>query len=75
MTLSQEDIAVISALLSTQLSNYDKKLRNVERILKKMNSRKIVDDSWMSYDELSKNIVQLSGDEFNRDFNIVRVSS
>lgn len=73
MTLSQEDITIISTILSTQLSSYDRKLRNVEKLLKKMNSKRIVDDSWMSYDELSKNIVELCGDEYNRDFNIIRV--
>ena len=41
---------------------------------KNPNKKKRIDDSWMSYDELSKNIIALSGDEYYRDFNIVRMN-
>ncbi|MBP8978920.1 hypothetical protein KBG23_00365 [Candidatus Dojkabacteria bacterium] len=73
MTLSKEDFVMISTLLACELEKYEKQIKNLEKIVKKSVKKK-VDDSWMSYEELSKNIVELSGDEYNRDFNITRMS-
>ncbi|HHX99103.1 TPA: hypothetical protein GX533_00225 [Candidatus Dojkabacteria bacterium] len=74
MTLSKEDFVMISTLLACELEKYEKQIKNLEKIVKKSVKKK-VDDSWMSYEELSKNIVELSGDEYNRDFNITRMNS
>jgi len=74
MTLSNDDFVMISTLLSSEMGKYNKKLVYLEKTLKKILKRKKVDDSWMSYDELAKNIVVLSGDEYYRDFNIVRMT-
>ena len=52
------------------MSEYNKRFTNVEKLIKKLGKKRKIDDSWMSYDELSKNIVELSGDEYYRDFNI-----
>lgn len=75
MTLSNEDFVMISTLLSSEMDKYNKKLVYLEKALKKALRSKKVDDSWMSYDELAKNIIVLSGDEYYRDFNISRVQS
>ena len=74
MTLSKEDFVMISTLLACEFEKYEKQIKNLEKIVKKSVKKK-VDDSWMSYEELSKNIVELSGDEYNRDFNITRMNS
>lgn len=74
MRLSNDDIIVISDIFKESMSEYDKKFENVEKLLKRLTKKKLVDDSWMSYDELSKNIIELSGDEYYRDFNISRMS-
>lgn len=75
MTLSKEDFAMISTLLACEFKRYDRQIKNLEKIVKEYTkNKKRVDDSWMSYEELSKNIVALAGDEFNRDFNIVRMN-
>ena len=73
MRLSNEDYVMISQIINTQINHLNEKLNKFENILKKSLKKKRIDDSWMSYDELSKNIIALSGDEYYRDFNIVRV--
>ena len=74
MRLSNDDIIVISDIFKKSMSEYDKKFENVEKLLKRLTKKRLVDDSWMSYDELSKNIIELSGDEYYKDFNISRMS-
>ena len=64
---------MISQIVNTEIYHLNEKLSKFENILKKSLKKKRIDDSWMSYDELSKNIIALSGDEYYRDFNIVRV--
>lgn len=73
MRLSNDDIIVISDIFEKGMSEYNKRFENVEKLLKRLAKKKLVDDSWMSYDELSKNIIELSGDEYYRDFNISRM--
>ena len=73
MRLSNEDYVMISQIINTPINHLNEKLSKFENILKKSLKKKRIDDSWMSYDELSKNIIALSGDEYYRDFNIVRV--
>ena len=73
MRLSNEDYLMISQIVNTEIYHLNEKLSKFENILKKSLKKKRIDDSWMSYDELAKNIVALSGDEYYRDFNIVRV--
>jgi len=73
MRLSNEDYLMISRIVNTEIYHLNEKLSKFENILKKSLKKKRIDDSWMSYDELSKNIIALSGDEYYRDFNIVRV--
>ncbi|NLD25473.1 hypothetical protein GX656_02430 [Candidatus Dojkabacteria bacterium] len=73
MRLSNEDYLMISQIVNTEIYHLNEKLSKFENILKKSLKKKRIDDSWMSYDELSKNIIALSGDEYYRDFNIVRV--
>jgi len=75
MRLTYEDITVISDIVKKNMSEYDKRFTNVEKLIKKLGKKRTIDDSWMSYDELSKNIVELSGDEYYRDFNISRMNS
>ena len=75
MRLTYEDITIISDIVKKNMSEYNKRFTNVEKLIKGLTKKKVIDDSWMSYDELSKNIVELSGDEFYRDFNISRMSS
>ncbi len=75
MTLSKEDFAMISTLLACEFKKYDMQIKNLEKIVKQyVKGKKGVDDSWMSYQELAENIVALSGEEINRDFNIVRMN-
>jgi len=74
MRLSNEDYVMISQIINTQINHLNEKLSKFENILKKSLKKKRIDDSWMSYDELSKNIIALSGDEYYRDFNIVRMN-
>ena len=74
MRLTYEDITIISDIIKRSMSEYDKRFTNVEKLIKKLTKRRKVDDSWMSYDELSKNIVELSGEEYYRDFNISRMN-
>lgn len=73
MRLSHEDITIISDIVRQNMSEYDRRFTNVEKLIKRIAGKRKVDDSWMSYDELAKNIIILSGDEYYRDFNIVRV--
>ena len=65
---------MISQIVNTEIYHLNEKLSKFENILKKSLKKKRIDDSWMSYDELSKNIIALSGDEYYRDFNIVRIN-
>lgn len=74
MKLSNDDYVMISKIINTEISGLDQKLSKFENILKKSLKKKRIDDSWMSYDELSKNIIALSGEEYYRDFNIVRMN-
>ncbi len=75
MRLSKEDFAMISTLLACEFKRYDMQIKSLEKIVKQyVKKNRRVDDSWMSYEELSKNIIALTGDEFNRDFNIVRIN-
>lgn len=74
MRLSNEDYLMISQIVNTEIYHLNEKLSKFENILKKSLKKKSIDDSWMSYDELSKNIIALSGDEYYRDFNIVRMN-
>lgn len=74
MRLTYEDITIISDIVKKNMSEYDKRFTNVEKLIKGLTKKKVIDDSWMSYDELSKNIVELSGDEYYRDFNITRMN-
>lgn len=73
MKLSNDDYVMISKIINTEISGLDQKLSKFENILKRSLKDRKIDDSWMSYDELSKNIIALSGDEYYRDFNITRV--
>ena len=73
MRLSNEDYVMISRIMNFEMERFNKKLNELEKALKiSVKSRKN-DKNWMSYDELAKNIVALSGDEYYRDFNIVRM--
>ena len=74
MRLTYEDITIISDIIKKSMSEYDKRFTNVEKLIKKLTKKRKIDDSWMSYEELSKNIVELSGDEYYRDFNISRMN-
>ena len=74
MRLSNEHYLMISQIVNTEIYHLNEKLSKFENILKKSLKKKRIDDSWMSYDELSKNIIALSGDEYYRDFNIVRMN-
>jgi len=74
MRLTYEDITIISDIVKKNMSEYNKRFTNVEKLIKELTKKKVIDDSWMSYDELSKNIVELSGDEYYRDFNITRMN-
>lgn len=74
MRLSNEDYLMISQIVNTEIYHLNEKLSKFENILKKSLKKKRIDDSWMSYDELSKNIIALSGEEYYRDFNIVRMN-
>ncbi|MGI6484528.1 MAG: hypothetical protein ACOX0R_02815 [Candidatus Dojkabacteria bacterium] len=74
MRLTYEDITIILDIIKRSMSEYDKRFTNVEKLIKKLTKKRKIDDSWMSYDELSKNIVELSGDEYYRDFNISRMN-
>ena len=60
MRLSNEDYVMISQIINTQINHLNEKLSKFENILKKSLKKKRIDDSWMSYDELSKNITALS---------------
>jgi len=73
MRLSNEDYLMISQIVNTEIYHLNEKLSKFENILKKSLKDRKIDDSWMSYDELSRNIIALSGDEYYRDFNITRV--
>jgi len=74
MRLSNEDYVMISRIMNFEMERFNKKLNELEKALKiSVKSRKN-DKNWMSYDELAKNIVALSGDEYYRDFNIVRMA-
>lgn len=73
MKLSKSNLLVISSIFNANLAMYDKRFRNIEKILSKLSKEKPVKSEEMTYDELAKNIVKLTGDEFyTRDFNIVR---
>lgn len=73
MKLSKSDLLVISSIFNANLAMYDKRFRKIEKILSKLSKEKSVKCDEMTYDELAKNIVKLTGDEFyTRDFNIVR---
>lgn len=73
MKLSKSDLLVISSIFNANLAMYDKRFRKIEKILSKLSKEKSVKYDEMTYDELAKNIVKLTGDEFyTRDFNIVR---
>lgn len=73
MKLSKSDLLVISSIFNANLAMYDKRFRNIEKILSKLSKEKPAKSEEMTYDELAKNIVKLTGDEFyTRDFNIVR---
>ena len=74
MRLTYEDITIISDIIKKSMSEYDKRFTNVEKLIKKLTKKRKIDDSWMSYEELSKNIVELSGEEYYRDFNISRIN-
>jgi len=74
MRLTYEDITIISDIVKKNMSEYDKRFTNVEKLIKKLTKKRNIDDSWMSYEELSKNIVELSGEEYYRDFNISRIN-
>ena len=74
MRLTYEDITIISDIVKKNMSEYDKRFTNVEKLIKKLTKKRKIDDSWMSYEELSKNIVELSGEEYYRDFNISRMN-
>ena len=74
MRLTYEDITIISDIVKKNMSEYDKRFTNVEKKKKKLTKKRKIDDSWMSYEELSKNIVELSGEEYYRDFNISRIN-
>ena len=53
MRLSNEDYLMISQIVNTEIYHLNEKLSKFENILKKFKEKRI-DDSWMSYDELSK---------------------
>ena len=74
MRLTYEDITIISDIVKKNMSEYDKRFTKVEKLIKKRTKKRKIEDSWMSYEELSKNIVELSGEEYYRDFNISRIN-
>ncbi len=74
MKLSETDFLVISSIVNASLAEYDKRFRKIERMLKRMSKTSELDVGDMTYDELAKNIVKLTGEEFyTRDFNITEM--
>ncbi len=75
MTLSKSDLLVISSIFNANLAVYDKRFQKMEKILEKISHEKHFKQTKnMTYDELAKNIIEITGEEFyTRDFNITRV--
>jgi|GEM_PF-1303799 enoyl reductase-like protein len=74
MKLSETDFLVISSIVNASLAEYDKRFRKIEKMLKRISKAPELDVGDMTYDELAKNIVKLTGEEFyTRDFNITEM--
>ncbi|MGI5898004.1 MAG: hypothetical protein ACOX6Q_02485 [Candidatus Dojkabacteria bacterium] len=75
MTLSKSDLLVISSIFNANLATYDKRFKKIEKILEKISREENTEKyKQMTYDELAKNIVQITGEEFyTRDFNITKM--
>lgn len=74
MRLSNEDYVMITKIMNIEMERFNRKLNKLEKSMRKSFTKRKNEDCWMSYDELAKNIVALSGDEYYRDFNIVRMT-
>ena len=74
MKLSEADFLVISSIVNANLAEYDKRFKKIEKMLKRISNSTELDMADMTYDELAKNIVKLTGEEFyTRDFNITEM--
>ena len=74
MKLSETDFLVISSIVNASLAEYDKRFRKIEKMLKRISKTSELDVGDMTYDELAKNIVKLTGEEFyTRDFNLTEM--
>lgn len=74
MRLSNEDYIMMTKIMNIEMERFNRKLNKLEKSMRKSFTNRKNEDCWMSYDELAKNIVALSGDEYYRDFNIVRMT-
>lgn len=70
MKLTQGDFLVISNIFNANLSDYEKRFEHIEKMLNEISKGRKMSNDCMTYDEMTKNIVKLSGDEYNRDFHI-----
>lgn len=61
MVLTREDMRAISKMMESNM-------RKISREIRSMNSY-----TGLTYNELSDNIAQISGDDYNRDFKIERI--
>lgn len=61
MVLTREDMRAISKMMESNM-------RKISREIRSVNSY-----TGLTYNELSDNIAQISGDDYNRDFKIERI--
>lgn len=61
MVLTREDMRAISKMMESNM-------RKISREIRSMNLY-----TGLTYNELSDNIAQISGDDYNRDFKIERI--
>ncbi len=61
MVLTREDMRAISKMMESNI-------RKISREIRSINSY-----TGLTYNELSDNIAQISGDDYNRDFKIERI--
>ncbi len=61
MVLTREDMTAISKMMESNI-------RKISREIRSVNSY-----TGLTYKELSDNIAQISGDDYNRDFKIERI--
>ena len=50
MRLTYEDITIISDIVKKNMSEYNKRFTNVEKLIKGLGQKRKIDDSWMSYE-------------------------